>query len=283
MKVTEQITATSLTSQVQQWLRQPTAVSLLHRFDHALNLIDAHGHIISVVQPSIGPGPFSIVVDEERPFPTTITPATPVQKSSHTLHIGPLHINLRPARLWQPTPRWALLREQQNEWLSLLPELETAVSQNQARLTEGSPAPFARQFYTATRAVRVALAQLDAAGLETAVAQLAGLGPGFTPAGDDFLLGMLLGLWATRSEEVTVRLAELVLETAVPRTTQLSAAWLQAAGRGEAWQPWHSLVDALSAGLDWQLPVQRILNQGATSGIAALQGFMTAVSKTSTR
>ncbi|MCB9006268.1 MAG: hypothetical protein H6656_02600 [Ardenticatenaceae bacterium] len=44
-----------------------------------------------------------------------------------------------------------------------------------------------------------------------------------------------------------MNLAKIVVETAVPRTTQLSAAWLQAAGRGEAHKPWHDLVDALSA------------------------------------
>ncbi|MAU01646.1 MAG: hypothetical protein CL608_31295 [Anaerolineaceae bacterium] len=271
-----QIAATTLTPKVRQWLRQPTAVSLLHLFDQAINLIDANGTVIAIVQPSIGAGPFSIVVNEARPFPPTINPSTIIHKTANSLHIGPLHIDLRPAELWQPAPNWELLRHQQKAWLTLLPEWETAVSQQQDRLITGAPVNFAPRFQAATGAVREAIAQPGASGLETAVAHLAGLGPGLTPAGDDFLLGLLLGLWATRSEAEVVELGKRVVETAVPRTTQLSAAWLQAAAQGEAWLAWHNLLAAMRAGDHWQQPFNRILNNGATSGIAALMGFIAA-------
>ncbi len=277
MKDSWQIQATSFTPKVQQWLRQPTAVSLLHLFDHAINLIDTNGTIISIVQISIGAGPFSIVVDAERPFPATIHPPTNMHKTADELTIGSLHIDLRRARLWQPAPNWALLRQQQKVWLTILPELETAVSQHQDRLTKGGPAHFAPTFHAATNELCAAIAQPNATGLETTVSQLAGLGPGLTPAGDDFLLGVLLGLWAIRPEVEVVELAKRVMETAVPRTTQLSAAWLQAAAQGEAWLAWHNLLDALLAGSNWQVPFNRILNNGATSGIASLLGFIASI------
>lgn len=275
-----QISALSITTRVQRWLNQPTAVSLLHRFDQAINLIDANATIIAIVQPSIGAGPFSIVVDAERPFPPTINPSTPIKKTADSLHIGPLHIDLRPVEIWQSAPDWNLLRQQQKEWLTILPELETAVSQQQERLTNGTPVNFAPRFHAATTAMREAIAQPDAPELETAISQLAGLGPGLTPAGDDFLLGLLLGLWATRPEAAVVELAKRVVETAVPRTTLLSAAWLQAAAQGEAWLAWHNLFEALLAGDNWQQRFDRILNNGATSGIAALIGFVAATSIT---
>ena len=169
-----------------------------------------------------------------------------------------------------------MLREQQEYWLTLLPELETAVAHQQERLTTGSPKQFATQFYAAAATIRQTLAQANKPKLETAVAQLAGLGPGFTPAGDDFLLGLLLGLWATQPEAEVVELAKIVMETAVPQTTKLSVAWLKTAAVGEATLPWHELVDALLAGNAWQMPVKRILGTGATSGIAALMGFLSA-------
>lgn len=272
-----QVSAISMTPKIRQWLQEPTAVSLLHRFDHAINLIGANGTIISIVQPSIGAGPFSIVVDAERPFPATINPATPITKTADSLQIGTLHIDLRPAQLWQPGPPWNLLREQ-HQWLTILPDLQTAVSQQQDRLTAGSPANFASQFQTATAAVCTAIVHPNSAELETAVIQLAGLGPGLTPAGDDFLLGMLLGLWATRPEAMVVELAERVVETAVPRTTQLSAAWLKAAAKGEAWSAWHDFLQALLAGDNWHDSFHHILNNGATSGIASLLGFITTAS-----
>ena len=271
------ITAVTISPTIQNWLRQPTAVSLLHLFDHAINLIDADGEIISVVQSSIGAGPFAIVVDAERPFPSQISPQNSVYKTATTLTIGQLQIDLRPAKLWNPIPRWALLRQQKNSWLVLLPHLQTAIRQQHHRLTAGSPVHFAQKFYQAIADVQQALAQQNMAELATAVAQLAGLGPGLTPAGDDFLLGLLLGLWATRPEAEVVKLGELVLETAVSRTTQLSATWLKAAAQGEATMAWHRLVDALLAGNGYQLPLNRILDTGATSGIAALLGFMVTV------
>jgi hypothetical protein len=273
-----QTSAIQVTPRIQQWLEKPTAVSLLHRFDHAINLVDANGIIFSIVQPSIGAGPFSIVVDEARAFPPTIHPSIPIKITADSLYIGPLQIDLRPAEVWQPVPNWNLLRKQQEDWLCYLPELQTAVSQQQDRLTTGTPANFATQFQATTAAVREVIAHPDAAGLETAVTQLAGLGPGLTPAGDDFLLGMLLGFWATLPEAEAIELAKRVVETAVPRTTQLSAAWLKAAAQGEAWLAWHNFLEALLTGDDWQHAFNCILNNGATSGIASLIGFVAATS-----
>ena len=269
--------AITLTPWVQRLLNQPTAVSLLHLFDHVINLIDINGDIISIVQPGIGAGPFSLVVAEERPFPTLISPQDPIQKTPQSLQIGSLQIDWHQATLWQPRPRWDLLHNQP-QWRICLSELQTAVTQNQDRLTKGSPAHFAAQFHAATATVREAIATSDTAKLATAITQLAGLGPGFTPAGDDYLLGLLLGLWATRSEAEVVELAHIVGETAVARTTQLSAAWLETAVRGEAALPWHRLIDALAEGSNWETASNAILHIGATSGIAALMGFLAVAS-----
>ncbi|VAW33729.1 hypothetical protein MNBD_CHLOROFLEXI01-1532 [hydrothermal vent metagenome] len=273
-----QLRATTITPQVQRWLVKPSAVSILHIFDQAFNLIDSEGEIISLVQPKIGAGPFAIVLAEERPFSTIISPHNFVHKTANHLQIGGLHIDLGTAELWQPRPNWPLLREQQSLWLPLLPVLQTAVAQEQHRLTVGSPAHFAEHFQQATIAMQQAIAQTNEDQLQAAVATLAGLGPGLTPAGDDFLLGVLLGLWATRPEAEVIGLAEIVLQTAVPRTTQLSAAWLTAAARGEAVLAWHHFVEALLARTAWELPVNAILDTGATSGVAALLGFMAAIS-----
>ena len=275
-----QVVIFQLTPRVLHWLQQPTAIARLQLFDRVMNLIDTEGEIISIVQPSVGAGPFSMVVDWQRPFPEFVSPQASVHKTSMTLFIGPLHLEWQAAELWQPTPPWDQLRQQPAQWRNRLPELQTAVAQHQDQLAAGSPTHFVSQFEMATAALHTALTQKDMAGMQTAVTQLAGLGPGLTPAGDDFLLGLLLGLWATRPKNEVTKLAEIVVETAVLRTTQLSAAWLRAAGRGEAWQPWHDLVNALGADHDWHPPAQRILNQGATSGVAALLGFVAAISKT---
>ncbi len=274
---TIEITANNLTLRVQRWLQKPQAVTLLHLFDQVINLIDADGEIISVVQPKIRSGPFSLLVEEERPFPHLIPPHAPVAKTETTLIIGPLEIEYSQAKLWQPIPNWHSLHEGQVDWRSSLPEMQTAVNQRLNFMGDIGPANFRAQFQTAIGRMQALCFDPDHKAWQTAVAQLAGFGPGFTPAGDDFLVGFLFGLWATRPAATVAELAKIVVETAVPRTTQLSAAWLQAAGRGEAWLAWHDLVDSFSKEADWKRPVERILEQGATSGIAALLGFITAV------
>ena len=270
------VSATTISPRAQRWLSKPTAVSLLHIFDRAINLMDADAEIISVVQPGIGAGPFAIVIDTERPFPDVIASNASVRKMAASLQLGSLLIDIKDAALWHPRPNWDALRRQTAVWQTQLPALQAAIAQQQQRLTAGSPAHFAAAFNEATAAVLQALAQQDKAYLALAVANCAGLGPGLTPAGDDFLLGLLLGLWATRPEAEVVAWARLVGETAVPRTTQLSAAWLKTAALGEAALPWHHLANALLESTEWETAVNTILNTGATSGIAALLGFIAA-------
>ena len=277
------ITAHNLTPRVQQWLQKPAEVTLLHLFDRVINLVDAEGEIISVVQPQIQSGPFSLVLEEERPFPQLISPHAPVSKTATSLTIDPLEIEYRQAILWQPIPDWQRLRKRQADWLDVLPEMETAVHAHLNTLGSLGPANFSAQFQVATAEMQTIFFAANSDEWRTAVTKLAGLGPGFTPAGDDFLLGFLFGLWATRPKDEVGELAKIVMETAVPRTTQLSAAWLQAAGRGEAHNTWHELVKALLAKANWQLPLQNILQTGASSGAAALRGFIAAAQNRQSR
>jgi hypothetical protein len=101
------------------------------------------------------------------------------------------------------------------------------------------------------------------------------LGNGLTPAGDDFLMGAIYALWALRSPEEAHQLANLTVEMAVPLTTSLSGAWLRAAARGEAAQPWHDLVSGLIDGNKATVAgaVDQILAIGHSSGADALAGF----------
>ena len=75
-------------------------------------------------------------------------------------------------------------------------------------------------------------------------------------------------------------LGEAIVASAIPRTSRLSAAWLEAAARGEAGQPWHTLVVAL-ASTDTDTvgdAIHGILGVGHTSGADALAGFVLVLS-----
>jgi hypothetical protein len=71
-----------------------------------------------------------------------------------------------------------------------------------------------------------------------------GMGPGLTPSGDDILAGFLVGAWSFGLIDDQLRTA--VLEAAPARTTDLSAALLRCACRGESIPQVSALLSALS-------------------------------------
>lgn len=106
-------------------------------------------------------------------------------------------------------------------------------------------------------------------------AELVGLGPGLTPAGDDLLCGVLLGLRAGGREDERAALEQAVT-VLLGRTTVLSATLLRQAARGYAVPP---VLDLLHA---WQRPAgparlvelgSHVAAVGHSSGPALLLGL----------
>jgi hypothetical protein len=93
--------------------------------------------------------------------------------------------------------------------------------------------------------------------------------------GDDYLVGVMAALWISGYKNWPPRIAS---ETA-PQTTALSAAFLQAAGRGEFIEPWHQLAQALFSGTPevFSQALRRVAQFGASSGVDALAGFATTI------
>lgn len=110
---------------------------------------------------------------------------------------------------------------------------------------------------------------------------LIGLGPGLTPAGDDYLGGVLVGLrWLGRGAQADSLWRWLEPRLAA-RTSAISAAHLAAAAGGEAHEALHEVLENLSA---WQVPdllpsLGRLDAVGHSSGWDALAGVV-AVAKT---
>jgi hypothetical protein len=89
-------------------------------------------------------------------------------------------------------------------------------------------------------------------------------------------MGALYAAWLIHPREVASELAEEIVNTAAPLTTSLSAAWLNAAARGQAGISWHALFGGLIAGNEAkvQQATKEILATGETSGADALSGFL---------
>ncbi len=268
--------ATFVTPYVLEWLERTTAVSILHRFDQACNVVNQLGEVVSIVAPSIGPGPFAIVMQEGEIG--NIFENTLIRIDSKQLFVSDCKIDISKAEVWQSKLNWESLRKNQVEWKKAIPHIE-AVAQSRRQVNAGIETAVSSHLHQIEHQLIESIAVQNAADFKTAVSKMAGLGSGLTPAGDDFLVGVLYGLFATCAVKEAQSWVEIVVETAVPRTTTLSAAWLQAAARGEAVAAWHEFGKQLIVNCNqWETAVERILAIGHSSGADALAGF-TAVTK----
>jgi hypothetical protein len=115
-----------------------------------------------------------------------------------------------------------------------------------------------------------------------AAEELAGLGPGLTPSGDDVLAGVLTALALLAPSRAAI-IGEQIIEAAHRRTTRISEAYLDAAAAGEAGEAWHRLAAVLNATLDpagspaLAAAVRQIMSFGETSGSDMLAGFALAM------
>ncbi len=123
----------------------------------------------------------------------------------------------------------------------------------------------------------------DTAGVERAARGLAGLGPGLTPSGDDYLAGFAAA-WALASESLgrdghrTAAVLDSLRIGAAPGASELGRAWIAHAVRGEVAEPLGRFLTTLlgseSAGLG--ATVRGVLGLGATSGADWMAGALAA-------
>jgi len=282
----EALQAISIAPLAKAWLAETEQAYVLQSFQRVVNLVNQESSVLSLVSSAIGNGPFSLVIEKEL-FPSDISADAQIEVSGETLRLDDLVIRVQDTPLWEKEPIWADLRKNPQLATWAAPKLATllrqhALADSLARLVLDPNAmiPLPARILEAAREniskIYLAVQENDAESIEAAAKRLAGLGPGLTPAGDDFLVGLMHGLWATRLEKKAASLSGLIARTAASRTHALSAAWLQAAALGEAAELWHELLDAI-AGQDasaLERAAMRILPTGHTSGADALGGFL---------
>jgi len=289
------VTARSLSRPVWQRIQLASLpVRVRAVFGHACNLATPDGWVVALVLPQVGNGPLNVVVDGLSDGFGPVEPGMPAVLERSRIRVGGLDVTLENALVWEPCPDWRKLRGHEDAFSHRLPLVHTLA---QRHAPEGSFLPLVSERAggptsspqsepagsTSDVVHAVALKVLamlrvgwegDAALLQMAAAQLAGLGNGLTPAGDDFLGGTMLWAWLALSTPRS--LCRVLAEAAAPRTTALSAALLHAAARGECSAAWHALLAALCQGTDVELAkaARAVLAHGATSGADALAGFL---------
>jgi hypothetical protein len=295
----EQVHAIRATPRALAWLAATTSGEVLHVFDAAAYAVNAGGDVLALTAEHLGAGPLSLVI------PTPIVPLTEwisagaqVRVDGEDLQAGRLHVRLAGADSWDPNPGWQRLVPHRARLASRWEQLkDTAlrhrVPDSLASLLEPENPDHAAK----TTSEQLQAAARDAAGrllaalpgnldggksslpampLAEAARALAGLGTGFTPAGDDFLLGVMYAVWSTCPPQQARAVSDSLAEAAAPHTTRVSAAWLRAGAEGEAGDSWHALVAALLQE-DWpavETAIAGLARIGHTSGADALAGFL---------
>jgi hypothetical protein len=261
LKVMRSIRTLSVTSEVNDWLAKTRHPGILHVFDDVCNLVNDERRVLSIVTPRIGNGPFNLVVENQLLFSENLQVGSPVSILGTRLILGDFTLHPAEAKCWSPFPDWQRLHNNRLHIAGQCIALPIPYSQIQNTLRGGLTFAFANGDLSASTSIAV---------------KLAGLGVGLTPAGDDFMLGALYAVWMIHPQQTAMWLANTVVNATVPLTTTLSAAWLRAAGRGEAGIAWHEFFSALIHGnsMQIQLTMNKILATGATSGAEALAGFI---------
>jgi hypothetical protein len=237
--------AQQITPRARRWLRISRSARVLHLFTEACTLVNERDELLALVSLAVGPGPFTVVIESGFTSSLDVGQRVTIDNQQETLTIGPLCVRAREAEIWSARPDWSRLRQADARgWPSpaeLPPDIETYLAE-------------------ALRGIVTVDRPLFRAG----VAGLAGRGGGLTPTGDDVLMGILYGLWVWHRRREWM---DAVVQTAVPRTTVLSAAFIRAAAAGEAVWQWHDLAAGRPGAVD------RLLAIGHASGADAWAGF----------
>lgn len=252
----------------------PRNAHVLAIFERSLD-IALNGNVIALVEPDLKNGPFHIVVSHipEWSQPNDVDVST--QKDAWSFGSWILDMSL-PPRIWEPRLQWEIMVWSQTS-LSRLRAFAIEIA-----LRRKGDTPFAQALDgnppESLSALRQALQDCSTQRVRAAVSKIAGLGPGLTPSGDDFLAGLMLSAHAFGypSRELVHRLCTIIFETAAPHTTKLSQAFLKAARDGMAHEYWHILLHSLVSD-DVQAVLSaasRVLAFGETSGLDMLAGFL---------
>ena len=262
-KMMKFINTVSLTASVNDWLLNSRHPCILHVFDEACNLINEHRDVLSIVTQQIGNGPFNLVIKDDILFSEHVHVDSPIFMDNNQLILGDLTINCADSKPWCPRPDWEKLHVNRNIVRIQLASLP--ITNYQPFLSNSQPSNFS-----------TALVKADISSVKNITSQLAGLGPGLTPAGDDFIMGAIYAAWILHPFQTARMLAEEIANTAAPLTTSLSAAWLRSAGKGEAGILWHQFFETLISHDHFQakIAMDKILATGETSGADAWAGFI---------
>jgi hypothetical protein len=269
--------ATWLAAPLADLTRRALSGTVLAVFQHSAYL-DLDGRIVALVEAGLARGPFTITVDTLAGV-TEISQTEPVTLDQGRLRIGAAEIDLTAAGLWDPVlPAPAPGAPQRVVREAAVEELLAAAPVGSITPLLDAMPPAGPLLGPLSQGLAMLADLLDDPGsneqaYRAAAQRMAGRGPGLTPSGDDLLMGIVLALRTWPHAARATGVADRLVDAAMPKTTRISAAYLDAARRGSAGEPWHALIRGLHDAAAARAAVRRLARVGETSGADALTGF----------
>jgi len=174
-------------------------------FKHASIVLLDDGGIIALLAPHVGQVAHGVRLAESRPFDRWVSIGMPARVCGDYISLGDgiVAVMLSTARIWTPAIHSGLLKATETTLKAvvllrkLLLTLAFAAGSEFLALTLSIARPatvLEARVSTTLAALAPAARAHDSAGCLVCLRDLVGLGPGLTPAGDDFIIGWLAGL-----------------------------------------------------------------------------------------
>lgn len=268
-------------------------------FQHSFYVETDRGELICLGAPAIGAGPLNALCELPEGYESeSLEPGVRVEKRGDELRPGAeMALNLAGASLWQPVV--AAAPPAHGALCGALAELADLVAQRQDARGFAAFIPvllgLARtpciaaddvllaKSWEVVRAFTHWLHEMPPLAEGTTVVPekakaLVGLGPGLTPAGDDFLDGVMIAFKWLGNDALAKRIADWVLPLARTRTSKISRAHLHCAADGEGAAALHDLLAAFGSAQRDHLAahVDALDSIGHSSGWDALAGVVCA-------
>ncbi len=254
-------------------------------FPHTVNIMDDQGGCLYCLSSRGSPVPNGLLVPPQGTFAGFIRPGERVVNCGPFLLVmgsGQAAYTCRDVPVWQPVPHPvvdvhpARLRANLQRLRILLGGRGGLAALLGWRIAGDPLSTLAKTALPAVLQLEHSLRQMDPGGLQEALQGLLGLGPGLTPAGDDFLAGMLAAFHVTApSHPLLETFHKEVLARARNATNIISFTMLKYAGMGQGPPGALAAAAAVAAGDPANLDnaVAEVLAAGATSGGDILTGI----------
>lgn len=287
----KQYSAVRLAPAARDWLATDLLSSPYQIFESVCNLLNAQGDVLSLMFTPAEMNPLALEIDcpeGHHDFTEIIRPESEIRQEADLLRIAGFTIRLDSAESWDPFPDWGAARESRQRGQDAIIDITSMLIANHSneslavflRALDSSSDPafpgWQKRAHAPITRLLEGLKAGDAATMLDGASNLAGLGMGLTPSGDDFIIGVMHALWCTLPPEEAAAYCGKLLDTVAPKTNRLSASYLARAARGESGEAWHTLIEAMAQGDTKALidPVQSLIGLGHTSGQDALSGFV---------